>query len=80
MVAEGKSLADAINSLGIKEVDDSAVVELCRKLIEANPKVVAEVKEGKLKGLGSLIGQAKKENPNVNPNRVRELCLEMIQK
>ena len=62
-----------------KQVDDSALVELCRKLVEANPKIAAEVKEGKLKGLGALIGQAKKENPNVNPNRVRELCLEMIQ-
>ena len=46
----------------------------------ANPKIVAEVKEGKLKGLGALIGQAKKENPNANPNRVREICLEIIQK
>ena len=36
------------------------------------------MKEGKLKGLGALIGQAKKENPNVNPNRVREICLELI--
>jgi aspartyl-tRNA(Asn)/glutamyl-tRNA(Gln) amidotransferase subunit B len=80
MVAEGKSLAEAIKLLGIQEVDDSAVVELCRKLIAANPKVVAEVKDGKLKGLGALIGQAKKENPNVNPNRVRELCLKLIGK
>ena len=66
--------------LGIEEVDDSALVELCRELLRANPKIVAEVKEGKLKGLGALIGQAKKKNPNVNPNRVRELCLEMIQR
>ena len=27
-----------------------------------------------------LIGQAKKRNPNVNPARVRELCLELIAK
>ena len=40
----------------------------------------AEVRDGKLKGVGALIGQAKKENPNVNPNRVRELCLKMIQR
>jgi aspartyl-tRNA(Asn)/glutamyl-tRNA(Gln) amidotransferase subunit B len=80
MVGSGKSLAEAIREVGIEEVDDSAVVELCRKLIQANPKVVAEVKEGKLKGIGALIGQAKKENPNVNANRVRELCLEIIQR
>jgi len=80
MVASGKSLAGAVESLGIRQLDESAVVELCRELLEANPKIVAEVKEGKLKGLGALIGQAKKKNPNVNPNRVRELCVKMIER
>jgi aspartyl-tRNA(Asn)/glutamyl-tRNA(Gln) amidotransferase subunit B len=79
MVSSGKPLGEAIAAVGIEAVDESALVELCRKLIEANPKIVAEVKEGKLKGVGALIGQAKKQNPNANPNRVRELCLEMIQ-
>jgi Asp-tRNA(Asn)/Glu-tRNA(Gln) amidotransferase B subunit len=78
MVAERKSLADAVAALGIETVDDSALVELCRKLVAANPKIAAEVREGKLKGLGALIGQAKKENPNVNASRVRELCLQLI--
>ena len=76
MVSTGKSLAEATDALGIEEIDDAALFELCRKLVEANPKIAAEVREGKLKGLGALIGQAKKENPNANPNRVRELCLE----
>ncbi len=79
MAAEGKSLAEAIRSLGIAAIDDDAVRELCRKLVAANPKIAAEVRDGKLKGLGALIGQAKKENPNVNASRVRELCLEAIQ-
>lgn len=79
MVASGKSLAEAIADVGIEQIDDSAVVELCRQLVRANPKIAAEVREGKLKGLGALIGQAKKRNPNVNANRVRELCLEIIQ-
>ncbi len=78
MVSSGKSLAEAIRAVGIEEVDEAAVVELCQRIVLANPKVAAEVKEGKLKGIGALIGQAKKENPNVNPARVRELCLEII--
>jgi aspartyl-tRNA(Asn)/glutamyl-tRNA(Gln) amidotransferase subunit B len=80
MIESGKSLDDAIASLGIESVDDSAIIALCQQLLEANPKVVAEVKEGKLKGVGALIGQAKKANPNVNANRVREICLELIEK
>ncbi len=80
MVAQGKPLAEAIAALGIEAVGDSALIELCRKLIQANPRIASEVREGKLKGLGALIGQAKAKNPNVNPNRVRELCLELIGK
>jgi aspartyl-tRNA(Asn)/glutamyl-tRNA(Gln) amidotransferase subunit B len=79
MASTGKSLGEAIAVLGITKIDDAALVELCHKLVRANPKIAAEVREGKLKGLGALIGQAKKENPNVNPNCVRELCLELIQ-
>ena len=37
-----------------------------------------EVKEGKQKAVGALIGQAKRLNPNVNPSEVRTLCLELI--
>jgi aspartyl-tRNA(Asn)/glutamyl-tRNA(Gln) amidotransferase subunit B len=77
---EGKSLADAIRTAGIAEVDDAEVVALCQKLLADNPKIVEEVKAGKPKGLGALIGQAKKANPNVNPNRVREICGKMIEK
>ena len=79
MVASGKSLAEAIAELGIEEVDETAVVELCRELLAANPKIVTEVKDGKPKGLGALIGQAKKKNPNVNANRVREICIQLIE-
>jgi aspartyl-tRNA(Asn)/glutamyl-tRNA(Gln) amidotransferase subunit B len=79
-MVEGNPLPKAIQIAGIAEVDDSEVVALCQKLLADNPKVVEEVKAGKPKGIGALIGQAKKANPNVNPNRVRELCLEMIKR
>ena len=65
-------------ALGIGAVEDAVLLELCRRLLADNPKIVAEVKQGKLKGVGQLIGQAKKQNPNINPSRVRELCLELI--
>jgi aspartyl-tRNA(Asn)/glutamyl-tRNA(Gln) amidotransferase subunit B len=80
MVAGGKPLNETMQSMGIAAVDESELEDLCRELLAANPKVVAEVKEGKPKGLGQLIGQAKKKNPNVNPNRFRQLCEELIQR
>jgi aspartyl-tRNA(Asn)/glutamyl-tRNA(Gln) amidotransferase subunit B len=72
-------LTAAIASLGIQQVDDSALVELCRQLLAANPRIVADVQNGKMQAVGSLVGQAKKSNPNVDPNRIREICLELIQ-
>jgi aspartyl-tRNA(Asn)/glutamyl-tRNA(Gln) amidotransferase subunit B len=79
MVASGSSVAEAMQSLGIEKVDESEIIAICRELLAANPKVIADVKAGNLKAVGALIGQAKKRNPNVDPNRVRELCLELAQ-
>jgi aspartyl-tRNA(Asn)/glutamyl-tRNA(Gln) amidotransferase subunit B len=80
MLSTGLSAAETIKSLGIVQVDESALVDLCRELLAANPKIVAQAKAGDQKGVGQIIGQAKKKNPNVNPNRVREICLELIEK
>ncbi|HQU43433.1 MAG TPA: Asp-tRNA(Asn)/Glu-tRNA(Gln) amidotransferase GatCAB subunit B, partial [Pirellulales bacterium] len=80
MLASGKSADAAMAEMGIKKVDESALIELCRELVAANPKLVADVKAGKLQAAGAFVGQAKKKNPNVNPGRVREICLELIQK
>lgn len=80
MVAEGISVPEAIGKLGIEQVDESALVALCQELLDANPKIVADVQGGKVQAIGSLIGQAKKKNPNVDPGRFRELCLELVAK
>lgn len=76
---EGHSLADALAALGIAKVDESELMNLCRELIAANPKTVADVKGGKLQAAGAFVGQAKKRNPNIDPTRVREICLQLIQ-
>jgi aspartyl-tRNA(Asn)/glutamyl-tRNA(Gln) amidotransferase subunit B len=78
MAESGVSVSQAMQSLGIQAVDRSALVELCRELLAANPSVVADVRGGKEKAIGALIGQAKRRNPNANPNEVRNLCLQLI--
>jgi len=77
MLTSGQSAAEAMQARGIAQVDDAALVALCRELLAANPKIVADLRAGKLQAAGNLIGQAKKKNPNVNPARVRELCIEL---
>lgn len=78
MFETGESAEAAMAGLGIEKVDESALVALCEELVAANPKLVADVKAGKMQAAGSFVGQAKKKNPNANPGRVKDLCLEII--
>jgi aspartyl-tRNA(Asn)/glutamyl-tRNA(Gln) amidotransferase subunit B len=77
-LASGRPVADVVASMGIAAVSDDELVALCRELLAANPKVVADVKGGKEQAAAGLIGQAKKKNPNVNPGKVRQICLDLI--
>ncbi len=79
MLQHGTTADEAMEQLGIEAVDESTLLELCRQLVQANPKVVQQVKQGKTKAIGALVGQAKKRNPNVDPRRVQQICLELIQ-
>jgi aspartyl-tRNA(Asn)/glutamyl-tRNA(Gln) amidotransferase subunit B len=78
MIETGQPVEAVMASLGIEKVDESELVALCQELVAANPKLVADVKAGKQQAAGAFVGQAKKKNPNVNPGRVREICLEII--
>ena len=77
MLAQGTDVTAALKELKIERVDESALVSLVQELLAANPKIVADIQAGKLQAAASLIGQAKKKNPNVDPNRVRELAVEL---
>ncbi len=79
MVDKRLDAAAAMKAIGIAAVDESELVALCQKLLATNPKTIADVKSGKTQAIGALIGQAKKLNPNVDPSRVREVCLQLIQ-
>ncbi len=78
VLTSGRTVADVVASLGIAAVGDDELVSLCHELIAENPKIVADVKGGKEQAAAGLIGQAKKKNPNVNPGKVRAMCLELI--
>jgi len=80
MLGDNLTLTEAIGRLDIEQVDDSALIALCQELIDSNPKVVADVQGGKQQAIGALIGQARKKNPNVDPGRVRTICLELAGK
>ena len=70
---------EVMGAMGIERVDEDELVTLCKSLLAQNPKAVEDLKAGKMKAVGALIGQAKKQNPNVNPSRVREICIELVE-
>jgi aspartyl-tRNA(Asn)/glutamyl-tRNA(Gln) amidotransferase subunit B len=78
MAADNVDVGHAMEKLGIAQVDESEMIAVCRELLAANPKIVDDVRNGKMQALGALIGQAKKKNPNVDPARFREICLKLI--
>ncbi len=75
----GADVAQAKEALGIEEVDQGEMEELCRELLAQNAKIVSQYKEGNTKALGALIGAAKKKNANADPRLVRELCQKIIE-
>ena len=72
----GSSIEDAIKSLHIeKQVDDeSAIIEVVNKILDANPQSIADFKAGKDRAKGFLIGQVMKESRGkLNPAAVSRI-------
>ncbi|QDS93017.1 Aspartyl/glutamyl-tRNA(Asn/Gln) amidotransferase subunit B [Roseimaritima multifibrata] len=78
LLANGGTVAEATKSLGIEAVDDNELDTICDQLLAANPQVIEDVQGGKPQAIGSLIGQAKKINPNINPGQLRQTLLQKI--
>ncbi len=79
MLDHGVTVEKAIQSLGITEVDSSELENLCHELLKQNPHVIEDYRSGKPQAIGSLIGQAKKQNPNANPKLVREILIKIAE-
>ncbi|MDP4008110.1 MAG: Asp-tRNA(Asn)/Glu-tRNA(Gln) amidotransferase subunit GatB [Candidatus Peregrinibacteria bacterium] len=69
-----------VESKGLKQVSDTGLIdELCKKVIEANPSVVEEIKSGKPQAIGFLVGQVMKDSKGqANPAMVSQTLIGMI--
>ncbi len=72
------NVTEALKLADIVEVDDDTLNSICQTLVDSNPKIVADIKSGKVQAIGALIGQAKKINSNVDPNRVKDRIMFLI--
>jgi aspartyl-tRNA(Asn)/glutamyl-tRNA(Gln) amidotransferase subunit B len=77
MFETGDDPSDLLDSMGLHQVSDEGVIlEIVKKVIEANPKGVADAKANP-KALGFLVGQAMKElkgkgNPQIISDLVKK--------
>jgi aspartyl-tRNA(Asn)/glutamyl-tRNA(Gln) amidotransferase subunit B len=71
MLADGADAATVIGKLGITAVDESTLVDIIRKAIEANPKAVEDYKKGKVAAAQRIKGAVMKETKGaVKPDTV----------
>lgn len=80
MYVSGKSAAEIVKEKGLKQVSDSGAIEsACKKVIAEHPGPVEDVKAGKEKAIGFLVGMVMKEmKGQSNPQMVNELLKKLL--
>ena len=79
MYVAGKSPEELVKEKGLEQVSDAgAIEEVCKRVVDANPSIVADIKGGKDRAIGSLIGLVMKEmkgkaNPKIVDKMVRKM-------
>ena len=80
MVSSRKEPRVIVKEKGLIQISDGAAIEqMCREVISENPKAVEELKAGKERALGALVGGVmKKSKGKANPNLVNEILLKLL--
>ncbi|NLY31117.1 MAG: Asp-tRNA(Asn)/Glu-tRNA(Gln) amidotransferase subunit GatB [Firmicutes bacterium] len=81
MFATGKSAHTIVEEKGLRQIsDDESLEAMIAEVLEANPGPVEDVKAGKSKAIGFLVGQVMKASKGkANPQRVNELIRQKLQ-
>ena len=75
----GKSCEAVVQEQGYSAAADFDLEAVCTKVIEANPKPVADVKGGKTQAVQALVGQVMRETKgSADPNAAREMLLKLL--
>ncbi len=80
MVEVGGDPSTIVEDKGLKQVSDTgALEEIAKRIIEANPKPVADYKAGKEQALQALVGQMMKETKGAaNPAVIKDVLTNLI--
>jgi len=71
---------DVVAELGMQQVSDaSAIEDVCRRVVEQNPKQAEQLRGGKTALLGFFVGQVMKETKgSANPQLVNEVLRRLL--
>lgn len=80
MYKTGESPKVIVDKKGLKQVSDTGEIEkIAKQIIDANPDTVADIKAGKDRAVGFLIGQVMKEmKGQANPQVVSEIMAKLL--
>ena len=80
ILEETSSIADIIKQSGIENItDDSAIRDVVKKVIEANPGSVEDYKTGHDRAIKFLMGQVMKESKgSANPKIAMDILIEEL--
>jgi aspartyl-tRNA(Asn)/glutamyl-tRNA(Gln) amidotransferase subunit B len=80
MIATGRGALEIVEEQGLAQVEDEALIESwCRQALQDRESVAAEVRAGKEKALGALIGPVMQASKGrANTQKVREILLRLI--
>jgi aspartyl-tRNA(Asn)/glutamyl-tRNA(Gln) amidotransferase subunit B len=80
MVATGKAPEVIVREKGLAQISDTGALEAAaRKIIDANPKEVADYKAGKTKVLGFFVGQLMRQTKGqANPQLANEIFQRLL--
>lgn len=80
VIESGKSPKQLVDEKGLGQISDTGAIEtICAEVIAENPKVIEEIKAGKDRAFGSLVGQVmKKSGGKVNPSMANDVLKRLI--
>ena len=80
MFASGAEAAQVVKERGLSQIsDEGALLDVIRRVLAENGKVVADFRSGKDRALGFLVGQVmKKTRGQANPDAVNRLLREAL--
>ena len=73
-------MAATIELLGLQQIsDDASLAVMIHKIIEENPSALEDLKQGKKKAFGYLMGQIMKlSKGQANPSKVNQMLREVL--